>query len=385
MRSLVMSQSRMPSLEPSTARANRSSLSRSASSARLRSVMSQRRACHAVGPAVGVAEALAAAVDPAHLAAGRIDDAVLDAQARRQPGQVKVDRTLGAFAVVGMHRHACPPFAARRRWLGRRCRSADAVAATSTTRRSSRSRPSGPRRSRSSRSRSAPPTAAAPPRRGAARRCRPPSRPCGTAGPARRGCTARARAPSGTGRRRAARGSRLRRPGVSPARCARMRLGAQRRVVRMHAQRRDQIVRAAATRARAAGPASRAHAPIRTPCRRAGPSPRRRRPSRRRQARNAPRSRAAPLRRAGACRCRCTDPAMRSATPPASRTHRPRARTQRYWPSGWRTRYSNSYSGVLPAMFASIAASRGATSSGCTCTCACHASRGVFSGPGGSP
>ena len=42
----------------------------------------QRRTCHAVGPAIGVAEALAAAGDPAHHAAGRVDDAVFDVQAR---------------------------------------------------------------------------------------------------------------------------------------------------------------------------------------------------------------------------------------------------------------------------------------------------------------
>ena len=215
MRSLVTSQSRMPSLEPSTARANRPRSRAAPLPARLRSVMSKVEPRHAVRPAVGVAEALAAAGDPAP---------------RRWPDRRRGTRRAGAAsaqpgegrphaACVRGRRHAsarvpsircASPVARPRR------RSAGAAAATRTTRRSSRSRPSAPRRSRSSRSRSAPPTTAAPPRRGAARRCRPPSRPCGRARPGRRGRTARARAPSGTGRRRGARGSRLRRPGSRP-------------------------------------------------------------------------------------------------------------------------------------------------------------------------
>jgi hypothetical protein len=44
-----------------------------------------------------------------------------------------------------------------------------------------------------------------------------------------------------------------------------------------------------------------------------------------------------------------TEPAMRSGAPAALRTHKPRTRTQRQSP--WHhTRYSPSYTGVLPLM-----------------------------------
>jgi hypothetical protein len=80
-------------------------------------------------------------------------------------------------------------------------------------------------------------------------------------------------------------------------------LGAQRRVVRMYAQRRDQIVQRCDSGPGGRPWISRARADSNAmPARRSQSQTRR--PSRRRQARNAPRSRAAPLRCAGACRYR---------------------------------------------------------------------------------
>ena len=232
-----MSQSHRPSLDPAPRAGSAPRDSRSASSVRLRSSMSLRRAGHAVGPAVGVAEALAAVWIQRTSPSGRTTMRNSSLQARRQPGQVIVDRALRAFAVVGVDRHACRT---RVRVAGGsramptcRCSFGD-----TNIRRSRCPTSSGPRWSRSSRARSAPPTSRSASSARSARRCRSPSRPCGTACPARRGCTARARAPSGTRRRRAARGIRLRRPGFRPQVRADS-LGAQRRVVRMHAQRRN--------------------------------------------------------------------------------------------------------------------------------------------------
>ena len=94
------------------------------------------------------------------------------------------------------------------------------------------------------------------------------------------------------------------------------------------AMRRDRP--AAAARGPAAGPAARARAPTRTPCRPRDPSPTRRRPSQPPRAHK----RSSTQRSDSSARLRAsmsdTDPAMRSGSPAASRTHRPRTRTQRY-------------------------------------------------------
>ena len=122
--------------------------------------------------------------------------------------------------------------------------------------------------------------------------------------------------------RRGARGIRTRRPAsrLPGGRGCLRRAAARRRGARA-ATRPGR--RAAAAPAPAAGPAVRAHAPTRTPCPRAGPSPTRRRRSRPPPTHNAPRIGAATPRRA--CARRCPTPSR----PCAAACRRHRARTCR--------------------------------------------------------
>jgi hypothetical protein len=115
MRSLAMSQSRTPSFEPATG--EREALL----------ALAQRRlglpalgdvdgrAGHALGAAVGVAEALGAVQHPAHLAVAH--DAVLDVEPRRRAGDVLAHGLLDPRVVVAHDRHLREELGERRHAL----------------------------------------------------------------------------------------------------------------------------------------------------------------------------------------------------------------------------------------------------------------------------